>query len=280
MDGHFVRYLLLPIRPTIRWRTMQIWPAIDLRGGKCVRLQQGDYSRETVFDDNPVAVARQFQQHGAHHLHLVDLDGAREGRLVNLETVRAIVEAVDLECELGGGIRDAHSIEQLLEVGLKRLVLGTSALKRTDWFADMCHQFPGQLVLGIDARNGLVATEGWLETSEVEATELACQFQTLPLAAIVYTDIATDGMLQGPNVTAMAEMQRLVDLPVVASGGVTSTRDVAQLASAGLPAAIVGRALYEGTMSLPEALVAAGPSGCGQSVSGVTNKEGDAAGSA
>jgi phosphoribosylformimino-5-aminoimidazole carboxamide ribotide isomerase len=259
---------------------MQIWPAIDLRGGKCVRLQQGDYGRETVFDDNPVAVARQFQQQGAQHLHLVDLDGAREGRPINLETVRAIVEAVDLECELGGGIRAAHSIEQLLDAGLKRLVLGTSALKRADWFADMCHQFPGQLVLGIVARNGRVATEGWLETSEVEATELACKFQTLPLAAIVYTDIATDGMLQGSNVAAMAQMQRLVDLPVVASGGVTSTRDVAQLASAGLAAAIIGRALYEGTMSLSDALVAAGPSGFGQSASGVTNKEGDAAGSA
>jgi phosphoribosylformimino-5-aminoimidazole carboxamide ribotide isomerase len=254
---------------------MQIWPAIDLRGGKCVRLQQGDYGRETVFDDNPVAVACQFQQQGAEHLHLVDLDGAREGRPVNLNTIRAIVEAVDLECELGGGIRDAHSIEVLLEAGLQRLVLGTSALKRTDWFADMCREFPGQLVLGIDARNGCVATEGWLETSEVEATELARKFQSLPLAAIVYTDIATDGMLQGPNVAAMAEMQRLVDLPVVASGGVTTAKDVAQLASAGMAAAIIGRALYEGTLSLSEALVASG-----QSVSGVTNREGGAVGPA
>jgi phosphoribosylformimino-5-aminoimidazole carboxamide ribotide isomerase len=269
---------------------MQIWPAIDLRGGKCVRLQQGDYGRETVFDDNPVAVARQFQQQGAQHLHLVDLDGAREGRPVNLETVRAIVEAVDLECELGGGIRDAHSIERLLEAGLKRLVLGTSALKRADWFTDMCHQFPGQLVLGIDARNGRVATEGWLETSDVEAGELARKFQTLPLAAIVYTDIATDGMLQGSNVAAMAQMQRLVELPVVASGGVTSTRDVARLASAGLAAAIIGRALYEGTLTLSAALEAAGQSVSGQSMSGqseprqsmsgITNQEGGAVGPA
>lgn len=238
---------------------MQIWPAIDLRGGKCVRLQQGDYSRETVFDDNPVAVARRFQQQGARHLHLVDLDGAREGRPVNLKTAQAIVEAVDLECELGGGIRDGDTIERLLEAGIKRLVLGTSALKRADWFADRCREFPGQLVLGIDARHGHVATEGWLETSTLEATELACNFHQLPLAAIVYTDIATDGMLQGPNVAAMAEMQRLVDLPVVASGGVTTTQDIAQLANAGLSAAIVGRALYEGTMSLPAALAASEP---------------------
>jgi len=237
---------------------MQIWPAIDLRGGQCVRLQQGDYGRETVFDDNPVAVARQFQQQGAQHLHLVDLDGAREGRLVNLNTVQAIVESVDLECELGGGIRDEATIEVLLEMGLKRLVLGTSALKRPDWFGDMCRQFPGQLVLGIDARNRQVATEGWLETSEVEATELARDFQAFPLAAIVYTDIATDGMLHGPNVSAMAEMQRLVDLPVVASGGITTADDVAQLAAAGLAAAIIGRALYEGTITLSDALVASG----------------------
>jgi len=265
---------------------MQIWPAIDLRGGKCVRLQQGDYGRETVFDDNPVAVAGKFQQQGARHLHLVDLDGAREGRPVHLDTVRAIVEAVDLECELGGGIRDERSIEMLLETGLKRLVLGTSALKRADWFADMCHKFPGQLVLGIDARNGRVATEGWLETSEVEATELACGFQALPLAAIVYTDIATDGMLQGPNVAAMAEMQRLVTLPVVASGGVTTVEDVARLARAGLAAAIIGRALYEGAMTLPDALVASSPSASsqtassqtvsGQTTSGRTHTEGGA----
>ncbi len=248
--------------------TMQIWPAIDLRGGKCVRLQQGDYGRETVFDDNPVAVARQFQQQGAQHLHLVDLDGAREGRPVNLETVRAIVEEVDLECELGGGIRDAHAIEELLSIGLNRLVLGTSALKRADWFAEMCRTFPGQLVLGIDARDGRVATEGWLETSSVEATELACKFQTLPLAAIVYTDIATDGMLQGPNVAAMAEMQRLVSLPVVASGGVTTAQDVAELARAGLAAAIIGRALYEGAMTLSEALVVSGQAETGQAETG------------
>lgn len=235
---------------------MQIWPAIDLRDGKCVRLQQGDYGRETVFDDNPVAVACQFQRQGAHHLHLVDLDGAREGRPMNLDAVRAIVEAVDLECELGGGIRDEATIEGLLEIGLKRLVLGTSALKRPDWFGDMCQKFPGQLVLGIDARNGQVATEGWLETSEIEATELARDFQAFPLAAIVYTDIATDGMMDGPNVTAMSEMQRLVKIPVVASGGVTTAKDVAELAAAGLAAAIIGRALYEGTITVPEALVA------------------------
>ena len=235
---------------------MQIWPAIDLRGGRCVRLQQGDYERETLFGDDPVSIAVQFQEQGARHLHLVDLDGARAGRPANLDTIKAIVEAVDLQCELGGGIRDQATVEMLLDTGLDRLVIGTSALKRADWFRQMCNLFPGKLVLGLDARNGQVATDGWLETSSVQASELAMQFQAVPLAAIVYTDIATDGMLKGPNVSAMSEMQRLVDHPVVASGGVTTAQDVAQLTQAGLAAAIIGRALYEGTITLADALAA------------------------
>lgn len=235
---------------------MQIWPAIDLLGGKCVRLQQGDYQRETVFAENPVEVALQFQSEGAKHLHLVDLDGAKEGKPVNIDVVREIVAAVDLECELGGGIRDEQSIETLLGLGLDRLVLGTSALKRADWFKQMCEKFPGKLVLGIDARDGLVATDGWLETSETPATELADEFRSVPLAAIVYTDIATDGMMQGPNVSAMAEMQAHVDIPVVASGGVTTSEDVGELAAAGLAGAIIGRSLYEGKITISSALEA------------------------
>ena len=237
---------------------MQIWPAIDLLNGNCVRLEQGDYQRETVFSNDPVAVAKQFQAEGAKHLHLVDLDGARDGKLINAEVVTKIVAAVDMQCELGGGIRDQASIEALLETGLHRLVLGTSALKKADWFRQMCQQYPGKLVLGIDARDGMVATDGWLETSNTPATELADQFRDVPLAAIVYTDIATDGMLAGPNVSAMAEMQRHVDIPVVASGGVTTAENVQQLAEAGLAAAIVGRALYAGTLTLEDALSAAG----------------------
>jgi phosphoribosylformimino-5-aminoimidazole carboxamide ribotide isomerase len=236
---------------------MQIWPAIDLLNGKCVRLQQGDYTRETVFSDDPAAVARGFQSQGARHLHLVDLDGAREGRPVNAELVRRIVAAVDMECELGGGIRTEESIETLLATGLERLVLGTSALKQPDWFAAMCRKYPHRLVLGIDARDGMVATEGWLETSSTPATELADQFTDLPLAAIIYTDIATDGMLAGPNLVAMAEMQQHVAVPVVASGGVTTAGDVRKLAQIGMAGAIVGRALYAGTLSLPDALTAA-----------------------
>jgi phosphoribosylformimino-5-aminoimidazole carboxamide ribotide isomerase len=233
---------------------MQIWPAIDLLGGKCVRLQQGDYARETVYSADPAAMAADFQRQGARYLHLVDLDGARAGRPMNLGAVRAIVATVDMECELGGGIRDEATIESLLELGLSRLVLGTSALKRPEWFREMCNKYPGRLALGVDARDGLVATDGWLETSSVRAVDLVQQFAADPLAAIIYTDIATDGMLQGPNVAAMREMQDAMPLPVIASGGVTTADDVAELATAGLAGAIVGRALYVGTLTLTDAL--------------------------
>lgn len=245
---------------------MQIWPAIDLRGGKCVRLRQGDYQRETVFDDDPVAVARQFVQQGAKHLHIVDLDGAREGLPVNLPAVQAILDAVKVPCELGGGIRDGQSVRELLSFGLVRLVIGTSALKEPDWFREACRTFPGKLVLGIDARDGRVATDGWLNTTDVAATELATQFAGERLAAIVYTDIATDGMLEGPNVAAMAAMQTAVRIPVIASGGVTTAGDVARLAAAGLAGCIIGRALYEETLTLADALRAANSTDVGNAV--------------
>lgn len=237
---------------------MQIWPAIDLLGGKCVRLQQGDYDRETVFSTDPVAVARQFQEAGAKHLHLVDLDGARSGKPTNHGVIREIVSAVDMQCELGGGVRTQASIEQLLELGLDRLVLGTAALKEPAWFREMCVAYPERLVLGIDARDGLVATDGWIETSSISATALAEQFAQMPLAAIVYTDIATDGMMAGANVPEMAAMQRQVTIPVIASGGVTTVSDVQQLAAAGLAGAIIGRALYEGTIDLATAIAETG----------------------
>jgi phosphoribosylformimino-5-aminoimidazole carboxamide ribotide isomerase len=237
---------------------MQIWPAIDLRGGKCVRLRQGDYQQETIFAQDPAEVARQFAAQGAQHLHIVDLEGAREGLPVNLPSVQEIVATVGIECELGGGIRDEQSVRELLEFGLSRLVIGTSALTNPEWFREACRQYPYRLVLGIDARDGWAATHGWLNTSEVTAVELAGQFASEPLAAIIYTDIATDGMLRGPNVEAMANMQAAVDIPVIASGGVTTMDDIARLATAGLAGCIIGRALYEGTLTLADALRAAG----------------------
>jgi phosphoribosylformimino-5-aminoimidazole carboxamide ribotide isomerase len=237
---------------------MEIWPAIDLRGGKCVRLRQGDYQQETVFADSPVDVARQFADQGARHLHIVDLEGAREGLPVNLPSVQDILASIDIECELGGGIRDEQSVNELLSFGLARLVIGTSALTNPEWFRTACRSYPNKLVLGIDARDGRAATDGWTNTSEVVAIDLARQFAAEPLAAIIYTDIATDGMMTGPNVTAMAEMQAAVDVPVIASGGVTTIEDIARLAAAGLAGCIIGRALYEGTLTLAEAIRAAG----------------------
>jgi phosphoribosylformimino-5-aminoimidazole carboxamide ribotide isomerase len=236
---------------------VEIWPAIDLLGGKCVRLRQGDYRQETVFGDDPAAMARHWVQQGAQFLHLVDLDGAKEGRPVNVPSIRAIVAAVDVPCELGGGIRNDESIRELLGLGLQRLVMGTLALRQPDWFRQMCRKFPGRLVLGIDARGGRVATDGWLSTSDVAATDLARSFAGEPLAALVYTDIATDGMMSGPNVLEMAAMQAAVEWPVVASGGVTTAQDVARLAAVPMAGCIIGRALYEGTLTLPEAQQAA-----------------------
>jgi len=236
---------------------MQLWPAIDLRGGKCVRLKQGDYARETVYGEDPAAMARLFVEQGAEYLHLVDLDGAKTGRPENLASVQAILAAVKIPCELGGGVRDEATIAQLLAAGVSRLVIGTKALKEPDWFRAMCRKFPHQLVLGIDARNGMVATEGWLETSQMPATTLAQQFENEPVAALVYTDIAKDGMMAGPNLTALQEMQAAVKLPLIASGGVTTADDVRKLAQVQVTGAIIGRALYEGTLTLPQAIVAA-----------------------
>jgi phosphoribosylformimino-5-aminoimidazole carboxamide ribotide isomerase len=236
---------------------MQIWPAIDLRGGKCVRLEQGDYARETIFGDDPLAVARRMVADGAQFLHLVDLDGARSGKVTHGEIVQSIARELPLECELGGGIRDEAAIDQALGWGLARVVIGTKALREPDWFRAMCRKHPGRLVLGIDAKDGRVATDGWLKPSAVDAVNLASQFSDEPLAAIIYTDIATDGMLQGPNVPAMQAMVDAVELPVIASGGVTTCDDIVHLREAGAAGCIIGRALYEDRLTLADALAAA-----------------------
>jgi phosphoribosylformimino-5-aminoimidazole carboxamide ribotide isomerase len=235
---------------------MQIWPAIDLRGGKCVRLRQGDYSQETVYGDDPAQVAIRWVAEGATCLHLVDLDGARDGSSANLDAVAAILAAVSIPCQLGGGIRDEAAIQRLLNMGLTRLVIGTRALKEPDWFRRVASRFPSQLALGIDAKGGYVATDGWLQTSATSAIELAQQFAGEPLAAIIYTDISRDGMLQGPNFEAMEQMNAAVESDVIASGGVTRVDDVRRLAELDLAGCIIGRALYEGTLTLGDALAA------------------------
>jgi len=231
---------------------MQIYPAIDLRGGQCVRLRQGDYSQETVFGADPAQMALRWVQDGATFLHLVDLDGAREGRPVNGASVRAIVLASGVPCQLGGGLRSKEHISEALSWGARRVIIGTKALQSAAWLEEMCEEFPGQIVLGNDAKAGRVATQGWLEVSEILALDLARSCQKLALAGLIYTDISRDGMMQGANVTAMAEMARAVSLPVIASGGVTTLDDVRQLQEHGLAGCIIGRALYEEQLNLRE----------------------------
>ena len=231
---------------------MQVYPAIDLRDGKCVRLRQGDYQQETVFGANPAEMARRWVDEGATYLHLVDLDGAREGRPINGASVRAIVRAAVVPCQLGGGLRTEADIQEALSWGVARVILGTRALQSPAWLAQMAQRFPGRIVLGIDARDGKVAAQGWLDVSEVDALDLARQCGHPPLSAIIYTDIARDGMMQGANVDAMAQMKNAVSLPVIASGGVTTLADVQRLHEVGMAGCIIGRALYEGGLSLRE----------------------------
>jgi phosphoribosylformimino-5-aminoimidazole carboxamide ribotide isomerase len=233
---------------------MQIYPAIDLRSGQCVRLRQGDYQQETVFGADPSAMARRWVADGATFLHIVDLDGAKAGQPVNEGSIRAIVQAGGVPCQLGGGLRTEEHIAKVLGWGVSRIVIGTKALQSPTWLEQMCGNFPGKIVLGIDAKGGRVATQGWLEVSDVSALDLAKRFQHLPLAAIVYTDISRDGMLQGVNAEAMAEMVGATRLPVIASGGVTTLDDIRRLAAVPVAGCIVGRALYEGRLTLKDIL--------------------------
>jgi phosphoribosylformimino-5-aminoimidazole carboxamide ribotide isomerase len=239
-------------------KIMQVIPAIDLRGGSCVRLQQGDYSRETVFGDDPAAMAATWASEGAGRIHLVDLDGAKEGRPVNVEAVRSILAAVDVPCQLGGGVRDEATIAAWLDAGVERVIVGTQALRDPHWFRTMAEKFPERLVLGLDAKDGRVATAGWLDVSDVVAVTLALQFDDLPLGGVVYTDIAKDGMLGGPNLAATEALALRLKTPVIASGGVGSLDDLARLSALPVAACIVGRALYEGRFRLSEARERAG----------------------
>jgi phosphoribosylformimino-5-aminoimidazole carboxamide ribotide isomerase len=238
--------------------TMELWPAIDLRGGRCVRLLQGDYDRETVFGDDPVAMARRFAADGARRLHIVDLEGAKAGIPVQAELVARMVEAAGVPCQLGGGIRSVDTARAYVAAGVQRLVVGSVAIENPDLLTELAHAFPGQIVLGLDARDGKVAVRGWLETSPLGAVDVAKRHEQLPLAGIVYTDIAKDGMMAGPNLPALAEMVRAVRLPVIASGGVSNAEDIRQVAAVGAAGCIVGRALYEGSLTLAGAALAAG----------------------
>ena len=241
---------------------MEILPAIDLRGSQCVRLRQGDYAQETVFSNDPAEMARRWESAGASRLHLVDLDGAKAGRPVNVESIRAIVQAIKIPVELGGGLRDEVSLRLMLEeVGVERAIIGTQALKQPEWFREMTRLFPSRIALGLDARNGFVATAGWLDVSQTSAIELARQFVGLDIAAVIYTNIANDGMMQGVDDPTIQDMLTLagLGLPVIASGGVTTLNDIERLTFESkrqpkLIGAIVGRAIYEGTITVQDAV--------------------------
>ncbi|MDU9004908.1 1-(5-phosphoribosyl)-5-[(5-phosphoribosylamino)methylideneamino]imidazole-4-carboxamide isomerase [Sedimentitalea todarodis] len=235
---------------------MILYPAIDLKDGQAVRLLRGEMDKATVFNDDPTAQARAFVEAGCEWLHLVDLNGAFAGTPVNAAPVEAILAACDIPAQLGGGIRDMATIEGWLTKGLSRVILGTVAVENPDLVRDAAREFPGHVAVGIDARNGMVATKGWAEETDVQVTDLARSFEDAGVAAIVYTDINRDGAMQGPNIDATAALAHAVSIPVIASGGVSSLEDLIALRDCGaqLNGAISGRALYDGALDLKQAL--------------------------
>lgn len=236
---------------------MILFPAIDLKEGRCVRLVQGDMAQATVFNDDPAAQAAEFEAQGFAWLHLVDLDGAFAGRPVNGDAVRAILSRVSLPVQLGGGIRDMRTVEGWLGLGVRRVIIGTAAVRDPDFVREAARRFPGRIAVGIDARDGRVAVEGWARLSEMSAEDLGRRFEDAGVAAIVYTDIARDGVLKGLNIEATLGLARAVGIPVIASGGLASIDDVRRLLEpdcAVLEGAITGRALYDGRLDPREAL--------------------------
>ncbi|MGW8312275.1 MAG: 1-(5-phosphoribosyl)-5-[(5-phosphoribosylamino)methylideneamino]imidazole-4-carboxamide isomerase [Desulfuromonadales bacterium] len=236
---------------------MIVIPAIDLKNGQCVRLEQGLMEKDTVYSDDPAAMARHWQDEGGELLHLVDLDGAFAGVPKNREAIQAIVAAVDIPTELGGGIRDLETIEAYLELGVERVILGTVAKENPPLVAEACRRFTGRILVGIDARDGMVAVRGWAELTAKKAVDLAKEMEDLGVTAIIYTDIARDGMMQGPNLAATAALAKAISIPVIASGGVSSLDDIRNLLrieSAGIAGVITGKAIYNGSLNLREAV--------------------------
>lgn len=233
----------------------EILPAIDLRGGRCVRLVRGDYNAETIYGDEPIVMARKWEALGARRLHLVDLDGAKAGAPQNHEVVAEIARALSIPVQLGGGLRTRESIAQVLEAGVERAIIGTKAIESPDWAREMFQEFGPRLILGLDAREGEIATAGWIETSGVEAVDFAREAESWGCRRIIFTDIARDGTLAGPNLEALQKVAAAVSIPVVASGGVHVAEDVRALkAVANVEGVIVGKALYENTATLPDLL--------------------------
>lgn len=234
-----------------------IYPAIDIRNGKCVRLIQGDYNQETVYNEQPVEVAKQWQQKDADWIHLVDLDGAKAGRPINHELIGEIAKSVDVPVQMGGGLRTMQDVELLLNLGVSRVIIGTAAIEDRNFVESLLANYGEQVAIGIDARNGYVATRGWLETSEVKAEDLAAQLAEKGAKTFIFTDISRDGMMQGPNVQAILDMAKASGQTVIASGGVSRYEDLEALAKHeqdGIGGAIVGKALYTGSIDLKDAL--------------------------
>ncbi len=236
---------------------MIVIPAIDLKEGKCVRLEQGLMERDTVFCGHPADQAKEWERQGAQLLHIVDLDGAFAGKPANRDAIAAIVRAIGIPTQLGGGIRDIPTIEAYLALGIGRVILGTAAQRNPELVMEACRLFPGRIVVGIDAKNGLVAVQGWAELTDITAVELAQKFEGYGVAAIIYTDISRDGMMQGPNIAATRDLAAAISIPVIASGGVSSLRDIENLMaieSAGVTGVITGKAIYTGAIRLAEAI--------------------------
>jgi len=234
-----------------------ILPAIDLKEGCCVRLEQGLMEKDTVYHDDPAAQARIWQEQGGEFLHIVDLDGAFAGVPKNREAIKAIVAAIDIPCELGGGVRDLETIEAYLALGVDRVILGTVAKENPALVEEACRKFPGRIVVGIDAKDGLVAVRGWADVTEKKATELAREMEGFGVEAIIYTDIARDGMMQGPNIKATKALAEAISIPVIASGGVSSLKDIRNLMeieASGVTGVITGKAIYSGAIDLRKAV--------------------------
>ena len=236
---------------------MILFPAIDLKDGNCVRLVRGLMEQATVFNEDPAAQAKDFVAQGFEYLHLVDLNGAFEGRPINAGAVDAILGAIDIPVQLGGGIRDLATIETWLAKGITRVIIGTAAVKNPALVIEACKKFPGRIAVGLDAKDGLVATEGWAEVSDLRVLDMAARFQDAGVSAIIYTDIARDGVLEGLNIDATVALANAIDIPVIASGGLSDIEDIRRLIAAnckGLEGAISGRALYDGRIDVAAAL--------------------------
>jgi phosphoribosylformimino-5-aminoimidazole carboxamide ribotide isomerase len=245
---------------------MIVIPAIDLKDGRCVRLEQGLMERDTIFCDSPAEQAEEWQRQGAEMLHIVDLDGAFAGEPKNRTSIEEIVRSITIPTQLGGGIRDLGTIEAYLSLGIGRVILGTAAQRNPELVKEACARFPGRIVVGIDAKNGMVAVQGWAEVTDIRAVEMARRFEGFGVSAIIYTDISRDGMLSGPNLDATRELAEAITIPVIASGGVSRLSDIENLMAieaSGVIGVITGKAIYTGAISLAEAVALTRSTQCG-----------------